>query len=271
MKVITIGRGRESNIVINDAKISRIHLQIVQDDNGNCSVVDLNSANGTFVNGRRIRGEFYLQSSDTVMIGDTFLPWQSYLNKLPEATNINVVTKQELKPKSNRTFWFISVAVLLVLLLTGGGVFWKINHNKRIAAELKKEIEKIEKIKKIEEEANETVKAKNRELEIEERDRKEAQKKAEEEKKAREEAQKAKEVEKREKESAQAKAEEEKRHAEETQKKKDKAEFDNLKLEAEKLKGRGANPAEKIAQMKKIAEKYPNDSYFQSSIKNLEN
>lgn len=44
MKVITIGRSSDNNIVINDAKVSRTHLQLVQNDSGICSVVDLNSA-----------------------------------------------------------------------------------------------------------------------------------------------------------------------------------------------------------------------------------
>ena len=57
MKVLTIGRSQENDIVINDAKVSRIHLQLVISDDGTYSVVDLNSANGTYVNGERISGE----------------------------------------------------------------------------------------------------------------------------------------------------------------------------------------------------------------------
>jgi len=273
MIVITIGRSEENDIVIDDYKVSRIHLQIVQGDNGNCSVVDLNSANGTFVNGQRIRGEFYLQAGDTVIIGDTVLPWRSYLNQPSGAINIDVITKPEHKPKpkSKRTFWLISITALLILLLAGGGVYWKRNHDKKVTIEQKKkEIE--EKEKKIEAEANEAEKkAMEAEIKTEEQARKEAQKETESEKKAKEEAQRAKEAEKKAKEVAQAEAAEKKRLAEENQKKKDKTEFDQLKIDAERLKGRGANPAEKIAEMKKIAEKYPTDPYFQTIIKNLEN
>ena len=273
MKVITIGRSHESNIVINDTKISRIHLQIVQDDNGNCSVVDLNSINGTFVNGQRIRGEVYLKTGDTVIIGDTLIPWQNYLNQSLEAMNINVIPKPVPKPKnkSKTMLWFILGGVLLLLLLLGGGVFWKINHDKKIAIEQrKKEIEEKEK-KRIEDEANEAEKeAMKTEIKIEEQYRKEAEKKSEEDKKAKEEERKEKEKEKRAKEVAQAEAAEKERIAKENEKKKDKAEFDQLKIDVERLKARDANPAEKITEMKKIAEKYSADTYFQNAIKDLE-
>ncbi len=79
MKVITIGRSSDNNIVINDAKVSRTHLQLVQNDSGICSVVDLNSANGTFVNGQKITGEVRLQPRDVIRIGNTTLPWQEYV------------------------------------------------------------------------------------------------------------------------------------------------------------------------------------------------
>ena len=65
MIVKTVGRGQESSIVVTDSKVSRIHLQLVQDDNGNISVVDLDSTNGTYVNGIRIVSETRLKEGDT--------------------------------------------------------------------------------------------------------------------------------------------------------------------------------------------------------------
>ena len=84
MKVITIGRSKEHNdIVVNDVKVSRNHLQMIMDDHGNYSVLDLNSTNGTFVNGIRITGEVPLQITDELRIGDTVLPWQHYFSSQP--------------------------------------------------------------------------------------------------------------------------------------------------------------------------------------------
>ncbi len=79
MKVITIGRAAGKNdIVVRDSRVSHNHMQLVQDDQGNIKVVDMGSTNGTYVNGKRIKGEHMLSRHDTVRIGDTIIPWLNY-------------------------------------------------------------------------------------------------------------------------------------------------------------------------------------------------
>ncbi|MDR1652962.1 MAG: FHA domain-containing protein [Prevotellaceae bacterium] len=80
MKVITIGRDSDNDVVISDSKVSRHHLQIVCEGAG-FRVVDLDSTNGTFVNDRKIHSESPLMTGDSVRIGNTLLPWQSYFAK----------------------------------------------------------------------------------------------------------------------------------------------------------------------------------------------
>jgi len=268
MKVLNIGRSQENDIVVNDNRVSRVHVQLVQEDNGNCAVVDLNSVNGTFVNGQRITGEYYLRAGDSVIIGDTYLTWQSYLNTPTGAINVDVpVSQPKCRPK--RAIWFI--LVIAIALLACGGITWKILYDKK---QEKIKIEnKTKEEARLQQEENERRIAEEKRLqdEADELARKALISQRETEKKAKEEEQRLKEAERKAKEAAQADAAEKKRLAEETQKKKDKTDFDQLKTEAEKLKSRGANPAEKIAQMKKIADKYPTDPYFNNTIKNLEN
>ena len=82
MKIITIGRSSSNDIVINDPLVTRnIHCQIIQDDTGHYYLTDTHSTNGTYINGKRIRGEVALSKSDIVRIGNTTLPWQTYFNK----------------------------------------------------------------------------------------------------------------------------------------------------------------------------------------------
>ena len=78
MRVITIGRSSENDISINDPNVSRHHCQIIQHDDGHFTIADLGSANGTFVNGKRIYGNATLFPNDMLLIGNTTLPWQSY-------------------------------------------------------------------------------------------------------------------------------------------------------------------------------------------------
>jgi pSer/pThr/pTyr-binding forkhead associated (FHA) protein len=78
MKVITIGRSSQNDVVISDSKVSRHHLQIIQDDYGNFRLADFGSKNGTFVNGTKISGEITLSSNDVVRIGNTTVAWKQY-------------------------------------------------------------------------------------------------------------------------------------------------------------------------------------------------
>lgn len=78
MRVITIGRHPDNNVVINDSIVGRHHLQIMQHNDGHFSVIDLNSKNGTFVNGKRIYSEVRLSPNDKIQVGQTTLPWQNY-------------------------------------------------------------------------------------------------------------------------------------------------------------------------------------------------
>ena len=80
MKAITIGRHPDNNVVINDPIVGRHHLQITQHDDGHYSVLDLNSKNGTFVNGKRVYGEVRLNPNDKIQIGRTTLPWTTYFS-----------------------------------------------------------------------------------------------------------------------------------------------------------------------------------------------
>ena len=80
MKVITIGRSTQNDVVINDPYVGRNHLQIIQKDDGSFCVADFGSKNGTYINGNKVHGEVRLSPSDVVRIGNTTLPWKSYFS-----------------------------------------------------------------------------------------------------------------------------------------------------------------------------------------------
>jgi hypothetical protein len=74
----TIGRGKESRIVLPDRWISRKHaiLQVV--DEVEVYLIDLGSRNGSFVNGQRITVPTLLQHGDRIDMGKSELEFQCY-------------------------------------------------------------------------------------------------------------------------------------------------------------------------------------------------
>ena len=86
MKVITVGRSHNNDVVIDDATVSRTHCQIIQDDNGRYSLIDTNSKNGVYVNGIKRHGNISLHKSDIVRIGNTTLPWRNYFSDITNSS-----------------------------------------------------------------------------------------------------------------------------------------------------------------------------------------
>jgi len=82
MKVVTIGRHPNDDVVINDPCVTRCQLTITQYDDDNFSIIN-HGENFTFVNGQSIGRscETKLYPNDIVKIGNTILPWQIYFEK----------------------------------------------------------------------------------------------------------------------------------------------------------------------------------------------
>ncbi len=78
--VLTVGRDPSNDLVIEHRLVSRRHARFEKDDVG-FYVHDLDSTNGTFVNGQRIQGAHLLRNNDDVWIGDTVIVFRD-----PEAT-----------------------------------------------------------------------------------------------------------------------------------------------------------------------------------------
>ena len=67
--VIEMGRQPDNDLIISEPGISRNHAQLRYKD-GQFEIHDLNSKNGTFVNGRRVMHQV-VKSGDTVTLGGT--------------------------------------------------------------------------------------------------------------------------------------------------------------------------------------------------------
>ncbi len=65
---VTIGRGSDCDLSLQDTYLSSRHARVDNDD-GDLSIEDLGSTNGTYVNQELVRGRVHLERGDVVQVG----------------------------------------------------------------------------------------------------------------------------------------------------------------------------------------------------------
>jgi DNA-binding SARP family transcriptional activator len=66
---VLLGRQSSCDLVVEDDQASRTHARVERDDDGGCRLVDLDSTNGTYLNGTRVDGAVALDDGDRIEIG----------------------------------------------------------------------------------------------------------------------------------------------------------------------------------------------------------
>lgn len=84
--VISIGRGSKNDIIIDDNDVSREHCRLVRSAE-NYELHDINSTNGTFVNGQRVTAGRELHSGQMIELGEMItLEYQRDMSALDSST-----------------------------------------------------------------------------------------------------------------------------------------------------------------------------------------
>ena len=86
---MTIGRGSDADIMLDDEGVSRRHAKIVVRADGSVQLVDLNSTNGTFNNGDKV-DVAALHDGDKIQIGSATILKFSYQDSYDEALQKNL-------------------------------------------------------------------------------------------------------------------------------------------------------------------------------------
>ena len=294
MKVITIGRSKEHNdIVVDDVKVSRNHLQMVMDDQGNYSVLDLNSTNGTFVNGQRITGEVPLKVTDELRIGDTVLSWQCYFGSQPNSGEVNPVPPQTPTPQPpmspqpptppqspvsdpspKRWMIYAIIGAAVLLLAVGGGIGWKVYRDKQQNIELEEKQKAEEEAKNKQKALDEAKDAAHKaDIEYEEAMRKAAEAQTEAERLEKIAAQSNSEKNRRAAETARADAVRAKQDADKAKKDKESANttVKNLETQLDDLKGKLHQANEKINEVEAEKEKMKENTLLTNKMQTILN
>lgn len=72
----TMGRGRECDIVLDDATISRHHAELHNDDHNRYTLVDTGSLNGIYLNRRPLSQKVELADGDEIWVGKARFAFQ---------------------------------------------------------------------------------------------------------------------------------------------------------------------------------------------------
>jgi hypothetical protein len=110
MKTYTIGRDPTNQITLNDNFVSRQHAQLIITDDGKIILKDLDSTNGSFVNGNKIK-ECIIKPGDIVKIGGAFLNWSKYLpdkTMIVPPTEFNQMVPEQFESKKEQSIPIVS-------------------------------------------------------------------------------------------------------------------------------------------------------------------
>lgn len=72
-RAVVIGRGPESDLVLEDGEVSGQHARVTPSPDGSTTVEDLESTNGTFVNQNELEGPARLDPGDELLVGVSVL------------------------------------------------------------------------------------------------------------------------------------------------------------------------------------------------------
>jgi len=122
-----IGRDPACELTLEDEKVSRRHARLVRPTGQAPAVIDLGSANGTFVDGKRLEGEHRLQGGEEIRIGATVLAVdvpEPVAAPAPPASPAPRPRRQStairaLEGRMRRTTFLAAGAVLIALALGG--------------------------------------------------------------------------------------------------------------------------------------------------------
>src|SRR5688572_4762389 len=85
---VTIGRAPTNAIVVKDERCSRNHAEVFQAQ-GQWTLRDLDSRNGTLIDGQRVQQDYHLQAGDVVRIGNSHLAFVHDLSQaFPDSNSV---------------------------------------------------------------------------------------------------------------------------------------------------------------------------------------
>jgi hypothetical protein len=155
--IINIGRNKENDFVIDNLKVSNFHAQMVIDDDDKIFINDLQSENGTFVNGSIINDPTELKAKDEVKIASVSFDWKKHVKN-----DIQEQKPAEILLEKNDKNWLAIILISLLITIVLAGSLYILNEYNNAKSNFE-EIQQIQDSKeKIDDKKNENNSKKNK-------------------------------------------------------------------------------------------------------------
>ena len=117
---VTIGRSPSSDLPINDPKVSRTHARLT-DSGREVTLTDLQSSNGTVVNGRSVTS-IVLSPGDTIVVGDSEIAFR----ETDRGAGYGPPADRGAASDSSSSMppWMLGVIGAVALVVIIGAAFW---------------------------------------------------------------------------------------------------------------------------------------------------
>lgn len=112
-KLTHVGRSRRNHVCIKDPLVSTKHLSVSVSDS-TCVINDLDSSNGTFINGERLAGGRVLKDGDEVMLGKTILRFTARQSGAPVGPI--EARRNPVEPLNKKKVGMLTAAVLCLVI-----------------------------------------------------------------------------------------------------------------------------------------------------------
>lgn len=129
VRIITIGRAEDNDYKLSHNSVSRYHLKIFVDEEKNVFVTDLDSTNGTYVNGNRITGTIILQRDDILKAGfDKPIRWMRLIEgELPSRLSQESESSILGNISRNKINWLNVTLITIIILFSLTLLFFILN------------------------------------------------------------------------------------------------------------------------------------------------
>lgn len=116
---IRIGSAIDNQLVIENSGIDPYHLELFSDSNGNVFITDLNTKNGTYVNGRLLDGFTMLTFGDKVVLGQHHLfRWELYMQEKSNSKNSQKNNRtEEISYYSTAQYKKVNIQIIIIYFL----------------------------------------------------------------------------------------------------------------------------------------------------------